>query len=989
MLSGLDCKFWGVNKAENSNSVEIKSSLTAYQAKYYAHELLRSYSNDHVGKLAGLLFDAQVEPKPHQIDAALFALQTPYLPGVILADEVGLGKTIEAGIVITQYWAERKRRILIIAPSSLRQQWQQELREKFLIPSTLLEAKLKDEQLSQSIQQNAEVLICSYEFALRHETSLLREWDLVICDEAHRMRNIYTGRNKGPEAVSRIVRSARKTLLLTATPLQNRLEELYGLVSVFDPAYFYSLEAFRERYIKSRSSLTNDDLVDRVAVISKRTLRKDAEKYIHFTKRLPLTIEFLPSKPEIELYNKVNEYLQRENLYAFSNSQRHLTALIIRKRLGSSTYAVASTLENIANRLNEYMRAGIRRDNRGVVISNDFSPEDLTEEEWEELEESDTTKSETTFGPKAGEKLESHVIEEMSAEIEELQKYAKLARSITVNEKATKLNEAIEKGFTRLRELGAPEKAIIFTDSTKTQEYIARSLSEAGRADGLILFNGSNDSPGANEIYKNWLQANKDGDVITGIPVVDRRKALVDYFRTSGKIMIATEAAAEGINLQFCSMVVNYDLPWNPQRVEQRIGRAHRFGQKYDVVVVNFSNKGNIAEARILELLAGKFHLFESVFGASDEVLGAIEDGFDFEKKINEILNNSRSDEDIETAFKSLETQFATEITTEMAAAKSKVFDNLDPNVQDRLKAYDSQSSDVLNKFERLLLAVTQRELASDATFENDGRNFFLSNSPVQDAKTGHYYFKSAPRENAHQYRFDSPLARFVIDKSITGNTPSCELTFSLKKSERASTSVKALEGKFGELTVKVLTFRMKAKDDDITESYMLAGALTDDGEWLDHEYVSDILDLHCDAVGKDVSLDGSKFEAHLEERADQLQKEVQGRNSRYYDQQEELLYRNQQDRHAESEGKIREFRNKEKEARKNSKLTDNPLEQLKFKQEARKWSEKAEDEDEDARRARKVMREEADIYLTLIEQSLKGMKEIQDLFTIKWRITT
>jgi SNF2 family DNA or RNA helicase len=230
--------------------------------------------------------------------------------GVLVADEVGLGKTIEAGIVITQYWAERKRRILIITPSSLRQQWQQEMREKFLIPCTLLESKLKDEQLTQSIQQNAEVLICSYEFALRHETSLLRAWELVICDEAHRLRNFYTGRNKGPEAISRIVRGAGKTLLLTATPLQNRLEELYGLVSIFDPSYFYSLDAFRERYIKSRTSVTNDDLVDRVAVISKRTLRRDADKYIHFTKRLPLTIEFLPSKPEIELYNKVNEYLQ-------------------------------------------------------------------------------------------------------------------------------------------------------------------------------------------------------------------------------------------------------------------------------------------------------------------------------------------------------------------------------------------------------------------------------------------------------------------------------------------------------------------------------------------------------------------------------------------------------------------------------------------------------------------------------------------------------
>jgi superfamily II DNA or RNA helicase len=978
-----------MGKAAFGGSESNSGLITAYQSKYYAHELLRSYSNDHVGKLAGLLFDAQVEPKPHQIDAALFALQTPYLPGVILADEVGLGKTIEAGIVITQYWAERKRRILIIAPSSLRQQWQQELREKFLIPSTLLEAKFKEEQLSQGISNNTDVLICSYEFALRHETSLMRQWDLVICDEAHRLRNFYTGRNKGSDAISHIVRGASKTLLLTATPLQNRLEELYGLVSVFDPNYFYSLDAFRERYIKSRTSKTNDDLVDRVAVISKRTLRKDADKYIHFTKRLPLTIEFLPSKPEIELYNKVNEYLQREDLYAFSNSQRHLTALIIRKRLGSSTYAVASTLENIANRLNEELQAGIRRDNRGVIIVNDLSPEDLTDEEWEELEESDKSSSETNFGPGAGEKLSNEVLEAMRSEVTELRSYAELARSITVNEKASKLNEALDLGFERLRELGAPEKAIIFTDSTKTQEYIARSLAEVGRAEGLILFNGSNDSPGANEIYKEWLSANKEGDVITGIPAVDRRKALVDYFRTTGKIMIATEAAAEGINLQFCSMVVNYDLPWNPQRVEQRIGRAHRFGQKYDVVVVNFSNKGNVAEARILELLAGKFHLFESVFGASDEVLGAIEDGFDFEKKINEILNNSRSDADIDAAFKELETQYATEITSEMAVAKSKVFDNLDPNVQDRLKAYDSQSSDVLNKFERLLLAVTKRELAPNAKFENDGRNFVLHNSPVAEAKTGHYYFKSVPLENAHQYRFDSPLAKHVIEKAITAETPISSLTFSIEKSQRASTAVKALVGKSGVLTVKVLTFSMKAKNDKITESYMLSGAFTSDDEWLDHEYVADILDLHCVEVENSTTVAEDKFTQKLESRSEQLQKEVQGRNSRYYDQQEELLYRNQQDRHAESEGKIRDYRNKEKEARKNAKSTDDPLQQLKFKQEARKWADKAEDEDEEARVARKKMREEAENYLLLIEQSLKGSKSEEDLFSISWKIIT
>ncbi len=962
------------------------TTLSAYQAKYYAHELQRSYANDHVGKLAGLLFDAQVEPKPHQIDAALFALQTPYLPGVILADEVGLGKTIEAGIVISQFWSERKRNVLVIAPSSLRQQWQQELQEKFLIPSTLLDPKLKDEQLARSTIIRSDVLICSYEFALRHEANLMRQWDLVICDEAHRLRNFYTGRNKSPEAISHIVREAHKTLLLTATPLQNRLEELYGLVSVFDPNYFYSLGAFRERYVKAKGIDDNDDLVERVAAISKRTLRKDADKYIHFTKRLPLTIEFMPSREEIELYNKVNQYLQREELFALGNSQRHLTALIIRKRLGSSTYAVASTLENIANRLDGEIKEGIRRDSRGGFIMADFEESDLTDEEIEEMEEGDTVTT-ATFNTGAGDKLDNETIQAMRQEVNELRGYAALARSIKVNQKAVKLTEALDKGFERLRELGAPQKAIIFTDSTKTQEYIARSLTEADRGDGLVLFNGSNDSPATNEIYRAWLIANKDGDLITGIPAADRRKALVDYFRDHGTIMIATEAAAEGINLQFCSMVVNYDLPWNPQRVEQRIGRTHRFGQKYDVVVVNFSNKGNTAEARILELLANKFHLFESVFGASDEILGAIEDGFDFEKKINEILSSSRNDADIEMAFQQLEDQYATEITSEMAVAKSKVFDNLDPNVQDRLKSYDSQSGEVLNKFERLLLAVTKRVLSGYATFEGDGRHFVLNTSPVDEAKTGRYYFKSEPLENAHQYRFDSPLARYVVQSSKAADTPSRELTFDLGRSERISTAVKALEGKSGELTVKVVTFRIKAKNEDISESYMLAGGMTDDGQWLDHEYVADILDLSCTQEGAEISIDESRFSRQLNDRREQLQKEVQGRNSRYYDQQEELLYRNEQDRRAESEGKIREYRNKEKEARKSAKATDDPMEQLKFKQESRRWAEQAEEEDEASRAARKQMREEADHYLQLIEQALKGTQEIEDLFSIRWRV--
>lgn len=954
--------------------------LTDYQSKYFAHELQRSYANDHVGKIAGLLFDAQVEPKPHQIDAALFALQTPFLPGVILADEVGLGKTIEAGIVISQYWAERKRRVLIIAPSSLRQQWQQELYEKFLIPSAILDAKSKDSLLAKTDMCAAEVLICSYEFALRHETSLLKSWDLVVADEAHRLRSFWNGKAKMAGAISHLARSAHKTVLLTATPLQNKLEELYGLVSIFDPEYFYSLDAFRERYIKNRD-LTSDDLVERVALISKRTLRKDANKYIRFTKRMPLTVEFTPSPDETRLYDLVNDYLQRDELFAFAGSQRHLSALIIRKRLGSSTYAVASTLENIADRLTDEAAAGKLRDNRGGMLLADFQAGDELEEEI--VEEAEAAAAQPTSTARDAETLKR-----MRAEVDELREYAALARSITVNQKAVKLHEALDMGFERLRELGAAEKAIIFTDSTKTQEYIARTLTEAGRGPGLVLFNGSNTSPEQTAIYQAWLTANKDGDLITGIPTVDRRKALVDYFREQGTIMIATEAAAEGINLQFCSMLVNYDLPWNPQRVEQRIGRVHRFGQKHNVVVVNFSNKGNVAEHRILELLTNKFQLFSSVFGASDEVLGAVEDGLDFEKRISDILTRCKTADEIEAAFQQLEDQFAGEISKEMASAKAKVFDHLDPNVQDRLKAYDEQSGDVLNKFERLLLAITQHELRDVATFEGDGRTFILNQAPTKGAPTGRYFFKSKPLPNAHQYRYASPLAQHVAGTAKTHETPQRELTFSLGQSKRASNAVKALEGKSGELTVNLLTFTMRARDEDISESYLLAGAMTDEGKYLDEEYVADILDLACPDVGEQpVAIDLDKLEPPLKARLGELEKDVQGRNSRYYDQQEELLYRNQQDRKTEHEVKIHEYRAKEREARKAAKQADDPMEQLKLKREARKWERQADETDDDFRDARKKLQEEIDEKLDMIEQSLQGTQNTEHLFAIRWRI--
>lgn len=185
---------------------------------------------------------------------------------------------------------------------------------------------------------------------------------------------------------------------------------------------------------------------------------------------------------------------------------------------------------------------------------------------------------------------------------------------------------------------------------------------------------------------------------MTGSRTADMRAALVDYFREQASIMIATEAAAEGINLQFCSMVVNYDLPWNPQRIEQRIGRCHRYGQKYDVVVVNFLNKNNAADQRVYELLAEKFQLFSGVFGASDEVLGAVESGIEFEKRIVAIYQNCRTTKEIEEEFERLRTEMDSQINASMEDTRQKLLENFDAEVHDRLKVNLSKSKEYLLK---------------------------------------------------------------------------------------------------------------------------------------------------------------------------------------------------------------------------------------------------------------------------------------------------
>lgn len=323
--------------------------------------------------------------------------------------------------------------------------------------------------------------------------------------------------------------------------------------------------------------------------------------------------------------------------------------------------------------------------------------------------------------------------------------------------------------------MGAKRRALVFTESRRTQDYLKQFLEANGYANKVIAFNGTNTAQDTRAIYESWLDKNVGTGRVSGSRPIDVRTALVEHFRDNAQIMIATEAAAEGVNLQFCSLVINYDLPWNPQRIEQRIGRCHRYGQKHDVVVINFLNERNAADRRVYELLEHKFKLFNGVFGSSDAVLGSVESGIDFEKRILGIYQSCRSQKEIKQAFAFLQKELEGQISTKMEETKQLLLDHFDEDVHTRLKVQLDDAHVQLDRFSSQFWALSKYILRDLAQFKDQDLSFALHPSPIQNAKSGMYHLisKSKPNETGEfLYRPSHPLGEHVIEQGKRCATP-------------------------------------------------------------------------------------------------------------------------------------------------------------------------------------------------------------------------
>jgi hypothetical protein len=947
----------------------------------------------------------------------LFALKSPLENGVLLADEVGLGKTIEAGIVLCQYWAERRRRLLVICPASLSKQWQAELSEKFNLPAEIRDSRSYRDSVKRGVDPFGEevVYIISIHYASRmHEELKQIPWDLAVIDEAHKLRNVHRPSNKMGRNIRWALEGEQtRKLLLTATPLQNSLLELYGLSTLIDERIFGSRDAFRAQFMGDGESQRRA-LQERISTFANRTLRKDVGEYISFTERQALTQPFQPTDEESHLYADISSFVQRKDSYALPDQHSHLTGIIVRKLLASSSDAVAGTLEALRDRLIS-LREGLPPKTiselaEDLVRRGELDPDEIEgilEEDEEQVErESDAEANVEQEGDESemgapGATAESERDQsgsdpvdrvKLEDEIAELDRLAKWSKSIEVDTKSYALLDALKIGFAEMEQRRGARKAVIFTESRRTQDYLLKFLELNGYRGKVVPYSGSNTSSQAKEIYAKWLDRQEDRKA-TSTRSLNVRAALLEEFEGDAEILLATEAAAEGVNLQFCSLVINYDLPWNPQRIEQRIGRCHRYGQKHDVVVINFLNEQNEIDRRVLELLTEKCKLFDGVFGSSDEILGQIDAGMDFEQRVLEIYRTCRTAEEIDASFKALQVEMEPKITNRMEEVQQVLFHTLDESVTELLRLRLDDTRGRIDRFGRRFWAVTQHILKDKASFDTEGLFFDLEQPPIPNIDGGRYHLISKDQKQSHDssidqhsslYRLSHPLGEYVLESAKGLGTDLASVEFDLSGYPLKLAGLEPLLGTSGFLQLSRITVSSFSE-----EEHLVFSAITDGGEALDQE----VIELMFGCGGRVV--DDLKVERAIEERlaseADQRTEATVNKVMERTNQQFEAE-RDQLDRWAEAmveglEEELRKIKNQIKAAQNDSRKAET-VEQKKEAQERVKELEKQRKSMRDTIFAREdELSEQRDELVEQLSKRMNERVERERLFVLRWSV--
>lgn len=890
--------------------MELIRPLTA---KYYYNMLDMKQSGNTVDRIGTTLFNSHIKLTPHQIEAALFAFKSPLNKGCILADEVGLGKTIEAGIVLAQLWSEHKRKILIVSPASLMRQWASELFDKFNLPSVIMDRKnynlLKRQGNPNPFIIKDKIIICSYQMCSMSQDDIrLADLNLCVIDEAHKLRNVWTGKNIISQGIKFALADTKK-LLLTATPIQNNVMDLYGLTSLIDDNVFGDYQIYREKYYRNYAENLLE-LRERLGNFTHRTLREQVQPYIKFTRRIPKTFHFTQTPEELKVYEEIRKLLlnSNEESYLIPNKQKHLLLLILCKLMGSSVHSIVYTLEAMKNRLVTLLNTGV---DNGL---DELIDDDILEDDDSTGEDSAPLKIDT---------------EKLKAEINNLNNIILMAQKVKVESKYLALRDAMKYGFEFLKELGANDKVLIFTESRRTQNYLYESLTSDGY-DEVLVFNGSNNDEVSLRIYEEWCKKPENQEKLNNSKSINMRQAIIDYFKEKGKILIATGAGAEGLNLQFCSMVINYDLPWNPQVVEQRIGRCHRFGQAHDVAVINFISSSNVVEQRIFELLSSKFRVFNEVFGSSDSILGTLEDGIDLQKSIIDIYTNCRTVEEINAAFDGIQEQYRDVIDESMKKTKQDLLDNFDEDLQAYFADVLDSTKASVGKIEQLFWELTKIILFQKAIFDDTNKTFIFNSD--------HYSLASTTEGPFIDYNMVSALGKKVMSLAAGISQEEGHITFDITNYPFQITNIQELKGRKG-----YIAFNKVSIDSFESEEYLFFTGFLDDGTQLDEDTLSKLFRLST--VESETSLITEAAKERLLMDANQYANKIiiesEERNNQLLNDEIAKINKWAEDKIESVQLKVEMMRNERKNLQKQSDIAESTYERQKLEEDILKLSKK------------------------------------------------
>lgn len=1006
--------------------------MTQYHSKYYATYLTLQKSWLSLERISRSIINSTIDLNPHQVEWALFFFKNPLSQWVILADEVWLGKTIEAGLVICQLWSEYKRKILLIVPASLRKQWANELQDKFQIPSMILDGpvykEIKNIDNKNPFNQ-AIVIICSYDFAWRHDQEIAWiQWDVVVLDEAHKLRNVYKEMEKeagilnewntkekesdDEEDEEKKVSRAKKIkealqhsrkLLLTATPLQNSLMELYWLTSYLDDFLFWDIVSFKEQYMQwSLTNTTYADLKQRLGTIVHRTLRKQVKHYISYTNRKAFTQSYKWSAEEKQFYTMLSDFLMTSSLFVWKNGRPNYFILFIYwKILASSNKAILSTLNGLTNKLKNKITKlkeegqiethavidgkMIEESTALVPVDDQWIDQDMIALYQEDYENEDNDELWEAVNMMYS-WIKSLEAKQLQDEIWIVKNIIQKWNAISKDSKVESLKKAIETAYEELEKLWANRKILIFTESRMTQGHIYDNLVKRWYWDKTILFNGSNDTKESSKIYADRKNNPDNVWKISWSKTSDLRNALVDYFKNTAEIMIATESAAEWINLQFCSLVINYDLPWNPQRVEQRIGRCHRYWQKHDVIVMNLVNTDNRADERIYELLKDKLNLFDGMFWSSDEILWQLENGIDIERKFLEIMQTCRTPEQIDSAFDKLQNDMKEVIEIKLWDTRKKVIDSFDEDVVARLKESNKESALVLSNTKKFFWNVSKEILKEYADFDDDSFSFDLKKSPIKDIDIWKYVFAdSKDNEWTFTYRTTHPLWEYVLKQAKSKTLSIAHLNINITNN---ATKISIIEKmKWKSWFLKIDLFRVKGLQD---EEYFVYNCIDEKWITIAQDIAENIMKVWWDIVSSNITINEGIKNNLIQlsvKNINDIKGEIEKFSDSYFSDELTKLDKWANDIRVTLERKVKNMAKEISQMKTDAMRQKDLVVRLKIEQEVMKIEEKQkklrrklyDEEDSLEEKKRQLIKE--------LQAKMEANYEQEELFTIKWSI--